>query len=251
MKLLVVLITYNRLAYTKRTLDAFRSTITVPHFLVIVDNQSTDGTREWLKDSGADLIIKNPDNYYPGKACNIGWEEGLKHYSEATHLMRLDNDMELLPGWDTKAKEYFKTIPELGQLGLDHEAIEHPMAKLKELNINGMKLNPWPGNVGGPNIISRAVWDRGIRYSEARWSHEVDIPTPQEDCQLSADILRAGYLMGHMTERLSFTFANQSNWSEYPDYYRKTMEERGYKNVHSWLWEDAHNSTEQKPRTEN
>jgi hypothetical protein len=40
--------------------------------------------------------------------------------------MRLDNDMELKKGWDHTVLEYFRAIPELGQLGYDHEAIEHP-----------------------------------------------------------------------------------------------------------------------------
>ncbi len=99
MKLLIVLITYNRLEYTKRTLRYLWDTIQVPYYLVIVDNNSDDGTREYLKTlekrNRADMVIYNPDNYYPGKATNIGWETGLTVYPEATHLMRLDNDMEL------------------------------------------------------------------------------------------------------------------------------------------------------------
>lgn len=231
MNLLIVLVTYNRLAYTKRTLRELWATKELPYYLVVVDNNSTDGTREYLSGlvarNRADKVILNPDNYYPGKAANIGWEEGLKEYPGATHLMRLDNDMHFEKGWDTAAEDYFKKIPELGQLGLDHEAIEHPKAALRVLDINGKSLNPWPGCVGGPNIIRRKIWDMGIRYLELRWDDGRNSPL-QEDSQFSRAIQNVGYLTGHMTEDLSRTFANESNWNEFEDYYLKTMADRGY-----------------------
>jgi len=231
MKLLIVMITYNRLEYTKRTLRYLHDTIAVPYYLVIVDNNSTDGTKEYLdtltKRNKADLVIFNPDNYYPGKATNIGWIEGLKNYPVATHLMRLDNDMELKQGWDTNAASYFECIPELGQLGIDHEAIETPKAILRELYIGGKTLNPWPGCVGGPNIIKREIFDNGLKYEEFRWDDGRHSPL-QEDSKFSRLIQYHGYLVGHVTENLSRTFANKDNWKEYPDYYKKTMLDRGY-----------------------
>lgn len=231
MNLLIVLVTFNRLAYTKRTLRELWNTIQVPYYLIVCDNNSDDGTKEYLqnlvKRNRADKVILNPDNYYPGKATNIGWEEGLKEYPEATHLMRLDNDMSLKKGWDIAAAEYFKKIPELGQLGLDHEAIEHPQAALRVLHINGKTLNPWPGCVGGPNIIPRKIWDLGVRYKELMWNDGRNSPL-QEDSQFSRAIQEKGYLTGHMTENLSRTFANETNWNDYPDYYKKTMADRGY-----------------------
>lgn len=230
MKLLICLITYNRLAYTKRTLRELWNTIERPYYLVVSDNNSTDGTKEYLKGliprNRVDKVILNPDNYYPGKACNIGWAEGIKEF-EATHLMRLDNDMQLEKGWDYAAESYFKAIPELGQLGLDHEAIEDPRAGLRVLEINGKSLNPWPGCVGGPSIIRRKLWDDGLRWPEMAWDDGRGSPL-QEDSQFSKAIKNQGYLVGHMTENLARTFANESNWSEFPEYYKKTMTDRGY-----------------------
>lgn len=120
-------------------------------------------------------------------------------------------------------------MPSLGQLGIEHEAIENPKALGHEVTVGGKTINRFPGNVGGPNIISRAVWDKGLRYSEAKWEALAkNIPTPQEDTTFSRDIERAGFLMGHMTDKLAWTFANKDNWHEYPEYYKKTMSERGY-----------------------
>lgn len=231
MQLLVCLISYNRLKYTKKTLKSFIDTITCPYYLVVVDNNSNAKTKKWLEENGPqDLLILNPYNFYPGRACNEGWERGLKSFPNATHLMRLDNDMQFEKGWDDKVEEYFEAINSLGQLGLDDTALETYNGNEAYLTSeNGKTINLWPGNVGGPCVISREVYDCGIRYDEQPWHHDGGLrPTAQEDAKLSMDILVKGFKVGHPTERLAWTFANESNWNEYPKYYQKTMKERGY-----------------------
>lgn len=226
MELLVSMVTFNRLEYTKRTIEGFTNTIQVPHYLLICDNNSTDGTREYLENlwrtGGCDQVILNPDNYYPGKATNIGWEQGLRSFPQATHLMRLDNDMHFEKGWDLLAKKYFESIPELGQVGLDFDGGGNMLCT----EYNGLGLNPYPGNVGGPNIIKREIFDNGLRYNEDKWNKETT--ESFEDTDLSLKIQKMGYLMGHMQERLSWTFATKDNWHEYKEYYLETMQSRGF-----------------------
>lgn len=226
MKLLIVLITYNRLAYTKKTLRGLFATIDTPYYLVAVDNASTDGTQEYLDNMLArnriDAVIKNPKNLYPGKATNIGWTAGLELYDQATHLVRLDNDMAFVKGWDGYAADYFRDIDRLGQLGLDYDGGEDKAPNL----YNGLWLNEWPGCVGGPCIIRREIFDSGIRYDETPW-HEGGTPL-QEDSRFSKSIKEQGWLVGHMDKRLSYTFATPDTWKTYPEYYKQTMTERGY-----------------------
>lgn len=231
MRLLCVLITYNRLKYTQRTLNSFLNTIDHPYYLVIVDNHSTDGTVEWLEENGLqDLLIKNPKNFYPGRACNIGWEAGLREFG-ADFLMRLDNDMELEKGWDRIAMHYFSELPMLGQLGLDTTALDSYNGNPDYLfpKDSKVQVNAWPGNVGGPCIIRRELWDKGLRYDEMPWQDlEFNKATPQEDVKFSLAMHKYGYIYGHPTERIAWTFANESNRDEFPDYYKQTMKERGY-----------------------
>lgn len=229
MKLVIALITFNRLEYTKRTLRSLWDTLEQPYYLIVIDNNSTDGTQKYLKTlkerGRVDKIILNPDNYYPGKATNIAWTEGLKDYPQATHLVRVDNDMHFEKGWDIKAEQYFRTIDRLGQLGLDFEAGENKAPEF----YNGMGIIEWPGCVGGPNIIRREIFDSGLKYDEMRWAGS---GSPiQEDSQLSRKIKDDGWLIGHMDERLSWTFANKDNWQDYPEYYKKTMTDRGYNDI--------------------
>lgn len=233
MKLLIALITFERLEYTKKTLKNLWENTSdgADYYLVVSDNNSTDGTQDYLKNlqrrGRINMLVLNPDNYYPGKACNIGWAAGLGVY-DATHLMRLDNDMSLEKNWDKRVADYFKAIPELGQLGLDHEAIEHPDAALRRRVINGLTINEWPGCVGGPSIIKRKIWDLGMKWPELMWD-DARQSAVQEDSTFSQAIMNAGYLVGHAQEELGRTFANESNWSEFPEYYLKTMGDRGYK----------------------
>lgn len=234
MKLLICLITHNRLAYTKRTLRSLWSSTSDgrEYNLIIVDNASNDGSQKYISnlyDRGRiDEFILNSENLYPGKACNLGWEKGMKF--NPTHLMRLDNDMMLNKDWDLRVEECFETIPELGQLGIEHEAIEHPKADLYRRQINGLTINEWPGVVGGPMIMPRKLWDLGVRYEELRWD-DGRKSALQEDSKLSMRIKEMGFIVGHAQEELARTFATKQTWKDYPDYYRKTMTERGYTEV--------------------
>lgn len=231
MKLLIVLVTYNREEYTRRTLKSLWDNTSdgADYFLVVSDNNSTDGTKSYLKDlqkrGRINMLILNPKNYYPGRACNEGWKEALKIY-DATHLMRLDNDMQLEKNWDKSVEDYFKKIPELGQLGIEHEAIETEKATLTKRFINGVVINEWPGVVGGPMIIRRKVWDIGVRYDETPWE-----PGLQEDSKLSFLIKEKGYLVGHAQEELGRTFATLKTRSEYPEYYKGTFGDRGIEHM--------------------
>lgn len=227
MRLLITLITYNRLNYTKRTLASLFDNISddADYFLVVVDNNSVDGTQKYLRDLSKrgrlNILILNDVNYFPGKACNMGWEQGLEVYN-ATHLMRLDNDMQLTKDWDMRVEEYFKAIPELGQLGIEHEAIEEKGAELHKRVINGFAINEWPGVVGGPMIMKRKMWDLGLRYDETPWE-----PPQQEDSRLSQAIKERGYLVGHAQEELGRTIATEATWKDYPSYYHETFKARG------------------------
>lgn len=232
MKLLTVMITHNRLAYTKQTLENYLSTVTVPQFLVVVDNASTDDTKEWLEMQSSkgkiNYLLLNDKNYYPGAAANFGWAKGLEFYPEATHLMRLDNDMAFADGWSEVAKKYFDKIPKLGQLGLDYGPMNDPEADRFDEYENGMTYNPYPGNIGGTMIMRKEIWAQGIKYDTTPWSYSKEIPTAQEDVKLSADIFAAKWKFGHSTVKLAWTI---DNWEDYPEYYIKTMTDRGYGKV--------------------
>jgi glycosyltransferase involved in cell wall biosynthesis len=143
-----VFITHNRLELTKQTIESYVETVSTPFSMTVVDNGSTDGTQEWVRENIRQHILL-PDNRYPGYACNAGW---IQAGQEATHLHRSDNDFRFLPGWSEEVERMFEN-PRLGQLGLRTDEEE-------QFNTN---------NVGGNCVVSRELWDLGLRWDERPW----------------------------------------------------------------------------------
>jgi glycosyltransferase involved in cell wall biosynthesis len=174
-KLHTVMVTYNRLESTRQSIESYLETVSVPYYLVIADNGSTDGTVEWIESQfwqgRIDGKVLLPENRYPGYAVNRGWETGLD--DDATHLHRADNDWTFLPGWCDHVARAFKD-PKVGQVGLRTQREE-----------------PVSYNVGGNNVIRRELWDQGLRYDERPWT---ELPAGHsEDTYMSPAVVAMGY----------------------------------------------------------
>lgn len=170
MRLHTVFVTHDRLELTKIAVSSYLETVSIPYTYVVVDNCSQDGTREWLIEEGHPCIMLDR-NYYPGYACNRGWERAP---SEADFLHRSDNDFRYLPGWCDRVLEAFSDR-RVGQVGLRTAA--------EELYC--------PTNVGGNNVIVRTLWDLGLRYDERPWTEYP--PRMTEDSYFSSAVRALGW----------------------------------------------------------
>jgi len=81
-----ITITFNRLELTKRTVDSFYSKTNVGYHLFI-DNGSTDGTQEW---------IKQFDNIQLDKNYGIAYAlaTAVNSLDDFDYILKLDNDIE-------------------------------------------------------------------------------------------------------------------------------------------------------------
>jgi GT2 family glycosyltransferase len=86
MKVAAVTITYNRLDLTKKTVESFYDKTSVDYHLFI-DNGSTDGTREYLKDFNHILLDKNFGIAY-------AFRDAVNRLKEYDYILKLDNDVE-------------------------------------------------------------------------------------------------------------------------------------------------------------
>lgn len=174
-----VIVSYKRLELTKRTLQAYLDTVSVPHSLIIVDNGSPPDVTDWLSSLDVPILFLGV-NRFPGFATNRGWES---MPPETFLLHRLDNDTLLLPGWCEDVVECFEDS-KVGQYGLlaagDAEWLEE-----KGLYPSGSK--GWP--CGGNSIVRRNLYDEGLRYSERPWTDGGTL----EDNQLTLDVWAMGY----------------------------------------------------------
>lgn len=213
MRLLSCIVTYNRLAYTRRCIDSYLSTVGDDARLVVVDNASTDGTRDYLQrrlGRGVDLLILNSENRYPGAACNAGWDYGLEHWP-AELLHRSDNDIEYLPGWRAEVEAQFRADPDLSLLGI---------LNLHEDGLSagqGVEIVP---RVGG-NVVMPAGRFELVHWNEAPWSQGVDEDGPMSEA--AGRLGTVGRLRRTVVNNMAF-----GRFADYPDYYRETAAVRGY-----------------------
>jgi glycosyltransferase involved in cell wall biosynthesis len=210
MNIHTVMITHNRLEITKQALTSYMETVTGPWSLTVVDNGSTDGTREWLlKPADVDFlhrvsVILLQENKYPGYACNRGWEQA----PPGTVLLhRADNDWRFLPDWETHVRLMFSVNERLGQLGMRTDQ--------QELHNQH--------NVGGNCVIRKQLWDEGLRYDERPWP-KIKRPGYTEDSYMSPRVTQMGWEWGRVGQECIESLADEDPTDEY---YLKSWEDRG------------------------
>ena len=62
MKIAAVVVTFNRLELLKKVIAGLRNQTRMPDKIIVVNNSSTDGTAEWLKEN-ADLHVVTQPNW--------------------------------------------------------------------------------------------------------------------------------------------------------------------------------------------
>lgn len=133
----LMMVTYNRLELTEKTLKSLFETTHSEFRLIIVDNASTDGTVEFLKNSQdiRDLIESNKncvgqDFQFNEKNLGIaiGRNQALKIANKYNDpfLSTLDNDVEFVPDWLNKCLDFLSVNPKF-MIGLNYEHIQYPI----------------------------------------------------------------------------------------------------------------------------
>jgi GT2 family glycosyltransferase len=97
----VAILAYNALAFTARCLDSVAAHAGPDHDIVILDNGSDDGTREWLASvSLRNLRVMHSDrNLGVAGGRNVLLAAILERAYGDDLIIFLDNDVEVSPGW--------------------------------------------------------------------------------------------------------------------------------------------------------
>jgi GT2 family glycosyltransferase/ADP-heptose:LPS heptosyltransferase len=87
-RILIVMLTYNLLEMTMKAIDSIQSSHN--YDVLVVDNESTDGTQKWLTKKGIEFVSKRMG---VAAACNVGW----KHFLQGNYdyVVLLNNDIVL------------------------------------------------------------------------------------------------------------------------------------------------------------
>ena len=98
----LVIPVWNQLDYTRRCLSSIERWTNPPYEVIIVDNGSTDGTREFLRTVKA-TVITNDTNL----GCAKAWNQGVRA-SKGEVIGILNNDIVVTPGWLTTLLEFME-----------------------------------------------------------------------------------------------------------------------------------------------
>lgn len=141
----IVMALCNLLGFTRLCVDYIRKNTTTPYELVIVDNGSTDGTREYIADLSKEIDVKylrNDTNLGPIIAINQGIRA-----AKCEYICQMHNDVVIFErGWLDKMISIMEREPDIGiaclagrqyirkDAGCDEDTLKH--------NLLSIGLNP-------------------------------------------------------------------------------------------------------------
>jgi glycosyltransferase involved in cell wall biosynthesis len=187
----ISMVTYNRLEFTKEVIHSIADHTSYPYVLTVVDNGSTDESREYLIETQKEGIIKNlvllGNNVGVAKASNLAWHlEPLSAY-----YVKFDNDIVIRKkGWLSNMVSVIEGVPGLGAVAYNFEPISYPLS-----TASGMKIRIKRGTLGGACILIPNRTREILGY----WSEEYGL-YGEEDLDYGFRILHAKMLNAYMED---------------------------------------------------
>ncbi len=168
----IILQCYNRVEYTIQTIMSIHNNILYPHHLIVIDNNSTDGTREFLefahKQGFIHTLVLNDEN----KGISIPKNQGLDivremaKTQEIRYVMITDNDITMPFVRDKDGKcclthivEMMDKHSEVGMCGVDLDKQNAP-----DNQAWWWKLRQHPATNPEFTEISIGFWGAVVRY---------------------------------------------------------------------------------------
>lgn len=160
----IIMPVFNKLQLTEPCVESIhREGADCSFEIVVVDNGSTDGSREWLaarEQEGRLRCVINPDNLGFARGCNLG-----AAHARGRYLLFLNNDMEVTPGWLEPLVATLDQDPAVGIVGarllFADDTIQHGGVALVQVTKEG-----WT-HIGGLHLSYQMPADhQGARNSQ-------------------------------------------------------------------------------------
>lgn len=220
----IIILTYNKLEYTKKCISSIREYTNKENYeIIVVDNNSSDNTREWLKNQGDIEYIFNKDNVGFPAGCNIGINKSKKD----NDILLLNNDTIVTTNYLENLKRCLYSDKNIGAVGPVsnscpyYQNIEADYKDEKELHSFAKKYNisdssRWEERqklIGFCMLIKRQALEKTGILDE-RFS-----PGNYEDDDYSIRLLNSGYKLYLCKDAFvhhfgSISFSNNKRFSE-------------------------------------
>lgn len=173
----IIILSYNALDYTKLCIESIRKhTRPGTYEIIVIDNDSKDGSAEWLKMQDDIRLIANKENVGFPKGCN----QGMK-IARGTEILLLNNDTIVTPRWLDNMLAALYSQSNVGAVGcltnhcsneqsinLGYDSLEGLEAAAEAFNqTNSDKWYPWLLLVGFCLLFKREVYERIGELDEA------------------------------------------------------------------------------------
>jgi GT2 family glycosyltransferase len=156
------ILSFNRLNYTRQCIEAIHTTKgSYPFKITVIEQGSTDGSAEYLKDLKSknliDNLCLNPKNVGVARGANAAWTRE----PDAKYFLKLDNDMVAKKvGWLDDMIGVYSIMPKFGTLGYNVEPVSYPV----NVDMGKYKLRLKSANIGGACLLIPEYVESVIGY---------------------------------------------------------------------------------------
>lgn len=236
----IIILTLNKLEYTQVCIDSIRRfTQRGSYQIIVVDNGSTDGTREWLADQTDIMSIFNEDNVGFPKGCNQGI-----NVSGAGDILLLNNDVIVTPRWLELLQACLHSSPDIGAVAPNHNGeLEVRYDSVEELwefaaDYNNGDQAEWEERLkllGFSMLIKREVLEQ-VGLLDERFT-----PGNCEDTDYSLRIISQGYKNIYCKNIYIHHYGSVS-FGEMKEEYNELLKVNREKFVDKWGFHSVHHS---------
>jgi len=110
-KVCIVVLNWNKLKLTKACLKSISEQSFKSYTVIVVDNGSVDGSKNWLRAQNDIDMISNKKNLGFARAINQGFKRAIDNKSK--YIISLNNDTELAPNWLEKLVNFMEHNPDI------------------------------------------------------------------------------------------------------------------------------------------
>lgn len=146
----IIILTYNKLEYTKLCIESIRKFTPEGRYeIIVVDNNSSDGTVSWLKEQDDITSIYNDSNVGFPAGCNQGI-----NLAKGESILLLNNDVIVTPDWLNILDKALYSNEEIGVVG----AITNNCSNGQQIGVNYTDISKMIDFAKGINISNEQSW---------------------------------------------------------------------------------------------
>ena len=217
-KTTLMMVTYNRLELTKKTIQGLTESNERPCDLVIVDNGSSDGTQDYLISlqeecpepfENIHLIMLNEN-----KGIAIGRNIALKKADDlkTKWYCTIDNDVALPDNWLDSCIDILSANKSFGALGVNFENTSFPL-----VTKGGFTFQEKPqGNLGTACMVFKKQLHQMIGFFNTEYGQY-----GEEDADFGMRARVAGFRMGYVKHNGDHLGSDENDTGEYREFKTK------------------------------